>query len=431
MKRIKIKGVNEELFYTKLKNGLRVYLMPDIKSKSFYISYVARYGGSYNDFKVGMKNKYYHLPNGVAHFLEHLMFKENDGEDANLKFSQYGAFSNAYTSSDETCYYVVGPKKFKENLELLLDFVNQPYFTKENVEKERGIITEEINFGDDNPYKEFNIKALENVFYYSRCKNSVIGTKDDVKNITLDNIKFAYNTFYHPKNMFIVITGNFNKEEALKTISDNQNKRRFPKYHKINFKKIKEPLNVKKSYEEIHKNIEITKTAIKLKLSYKTFKYVKDPKKSFYFSLLLNAKFGSTSTFNEELVNKGLIIGPLHYGVSIDETGIVLTVLFESEKTDKVIPIIKKELKKLQITEEELERKKKCLISNTILYYDKVANKNDVILNDVIDYGRVMTNYYDIINKLNIKEFNKLIKKIYFKNNIAVMVIKPMKKSAK
>jgi predicted Zn-dependent peptidase len=431
MKRIKIKGVNEELFYAKLRNGLRIYLMPDLKSKSFYISYVTKYGGVYNDFKLGIKNKYYNLPNGVAHFLEHLMFKDANGNEVSSEFAKYGSHSNAYTSNAETCYYVVGPKKFKENLELLLDFVSEPYFTKENVEKERNIIIEEIKMGDDNHYKDLNVKALKNVFFYSKRKEPIAGTIDDVKRISLDDINFAYHTFYHPKNMFVVITGNFDKDEALKIISDNQTKKSFPRFRKINFKKVKEPLKVKKSYDEISKNIEIAKTAIRLKLSYHTFKYLKEPKLDFYFQLLIDAKFGSTSAFNEELVNKGLIIGSLYSSASIGKSGILLTIIFESKNPLKVIPLIKKELRKLKITEEELERKKKCLISNTILYYDKVPNKNDIIVNNIIDHNKVMTNYYGIIKRLNMREFNKLIKKIYFKNNIAVMVIKPMKKSAK
>ena len=105
--------------------------------------------------------------------------------------------------------------------------------------------------------------------------------------------------------------------------------------------------------------------------------------------------------------------------------------LFESKEPDKVIPIIKKALKNLKVDEEELERKKKCLISNTILYYDKMSNKANAVIDDVIDYGKFINNIYDIIKKLNIREINKIIKKLYFKDNISVMVIKPLKKSAK
>lgn len=428
MKKIKIKGVNEELFYTKLRSGLEVYLIPDKKVKSFYLSYVVKYGSIYKEFRVGGNKKYYTLPNGVAHFLEHLMFKEEDGIESSLKFSKYGSYSNAVTSVNNTHYYVSGATNFKENLETLLKFVNNPYFTEENVNKERGIILEEIKMGNDNPYKEFHVKALENVFYYSKLKESIIGSEDEVKNISLDDINFAYNTFYNPKNMFVVVAGNFNKEEALKIIKANQIKK---KSNKFKLKEVKESLNVKKSYDEIFKNVEIPKTSIKLKLSYDLFKYLKEPYKSFYFYLLLDVNFGATSLIKEELVNKGLITGGLYFSISVNKSGIILTVMFESKTPEKVIPIIKKALKNLKVDKEELERKKKCLISNTILYYDKMSNKASAVINDVIDFGRFINNNYDVIKKLNVRGINNIINKLYFKDNISVMVIKPLKKSAK
>lgn len=432
MKKIKIRGINEFYFYTKLKNGLEVYLMPDNKSKRFQISYLVKYGSVYNDFKINNTKEYLHLPNGVAHFLEHLMFKEKDGKCANEKFAKYGSFANAYTSLEETKYYVIGVKNFKENLNLLLSFVNSPYFTKENVEKERDIIIREVNMGDDNPYKALNTKAIENIYYHNRFKNSVIGSINEVKNITLENINIAYNTFYNSHNMIVVITGKFNKEEAINIITNNELLNKNNKYPKISFKKIKEPLNVKKRYEELFKNVEIPKTAIRIKLSYDKFKNIKENKIKLCLSLMLEAKLGSTSKLNESLINKGLIIGALYFNASIDEDNVLLSIFFESKTPKKVIKIIKEELKEITITKEELERKKRCIISNLVLSYDDMRNKNDFICNSVISHGRFLNNQYNVIKNLTVNDINKVIKKISLdQNNIAVMVIKPMKKSTK
>lgn len=432
MKKIKIKGLNEEYFFTKLKNGLEVYLMPDNKSKKFQISCLVKYGSVYNDFRVGSAKEYIHLPNGVAHFLEHLMFKEADGKDANEKFAKYGSFSNAYTSLEETKYYVIGAKNFKDNLNLLLDFIYNPYFTKENVSKERDVIIREINSGNDNPYKVLNTKAIENIYYYNRFKDSVIGSINEVKDITLENINTAYKAFYNPHNMVVVITGKFNKEEAIRTIKSNKLLNQNYKIKKVSLKKIKEPLNVKKSYEELFKNIEIPKTAIRIKLPYKEFKSIKVNKIKLCLSLMLEAKLGSTSKLNEALVNKGLIIGSLYFSTSIDNDNILLSIFFESKTPQKVIKILKTELKVITITKEELERKKRCIISNLVLAYDDMRNKNEFICNSVISYGKFLYNQYNVVKNLTVTDINKVIKKIFIdKNNIAVMVIKPIKKSAK
>ncbi len=431
MKKNSIKGIDEEYFYEKLNNGLEVYLMPDSKSKIFRISYSVKYGSAYNGFKTANQKNYTYLPNGAAHFLEHLMFKEKDGKDANEKFAKYGASSNAFTSIKETRYYVVGSKNFKENLNILLSFVNNPYFTNDNVEKERGIIIEEINRDNDNPYRDLNVKSRENLYYYNRYKESVIGTIKEVKSITLKDIENVYNTFYNPHNMFIVITGKFKKEEALKIIKNNKSFNSLTKYQKVSLKKYQEPLNVKKSYEEIYKNIKVPKATIKLKLSLNDFKKIFKPKLSFCFSLIIDAKFGSTSSLNEMLINKGLIIGSLYPSFAFEEENIVLTITFESNNPKKVIPIMKKELSKMDITKEELARKKRCLLSSMILYFDNISNKSNALTGDVINYGKVINNYYQIINKLSVKEINSITKKIKINKNISIMVINPIKKSTK
>jgi len=431
MKRIKIKGVDEEYFYTKLKNGLEVYFMPDQKSKRFQISYVIKYGSYYNDFKVGNENKYYHLPNGVAHFLEHLLFKEKDGSEVTKKFAKYGSSADAFTSVNSTEYYVIGAKNFKANLNILLNFVNTPYFNKDNVSKEKGIIIEEIKMDEDDPYKDLYTKALKNIFYYSKLKESILGTVKEVKKITVDDINLAYHTFYQPKNMFIVITGNFNKEEALKEITNNESFKNFKKDQKITLKKIKEPLNVKKSYDEVFKNIEIPKTAIRIKLPHDNFKSVPKTKLKLCLNLVLEAKFGPTSKLNEALINQGLIVGSLYFGVSIGKDSILLSLFFESKSSKKVIKIIKEELKEITITKEELERKKRCIITNIILTYDDMLNKNYIISNNVINYGKVNNNQYEVVKKITVNDINNVSKKIFLDKNISIMIIKPMKKSTK
>ena len=142
MKKIELLNLDMEIYTETLDNGLEIYFIPYENKKNYYISYATKYGSDVTSFDY--ENKKYTPPLGIAHYLEHKMFETESGEDPFTFFSESGTDSNAMTSFDSTKYICYGTKNFKENLSYLLDFVNKPYFTDENVEKEKGIIAEEI-----------------------------------------------------------------------------------------------------------------------------------------------------------------------------------------------------------------------------------------------------------------------------------------------
>ena len=135
MDKIEIKGTNEIIYYEELKNGLKVYLEPNYNVQNFYITFNTHFGSMYTDFKKGKDKTFTHVPNGIAHYLEHLMFNMPDGTSAFNYFTKLGSSVNAFTTYDLTCYEVYASKYFKENLNYLLDYVQTPYFTKELVNK--------------------------------------------------------------------------------------------------------------------------------------------------------------------------------------------------------------------------------------------------------------------------------------------------------
>ena len=167
MKKISLKGLDQDVYLETLKNNLNIIMVPYTNKKNYFITYATRYGSNINAFiPVGSK-KGITVPNGIAHFLEHKMFEQADGVDPFTFFAESGTGANASTSYTSTQYICYGTKEFAKNLDFLLKFVNEPYFTDENVLKEKGIIKEEIKMYDDIPESVLENKLKENLYHIS------------------------------------------------------------------------------------------------------------------------------------------------------------------------------------------------------------------------------------------------------------------------
>ena len=228
MKEIKLKGLNESIFYDECSNGLKVYMWVKKNVNTFYGTLSVKYGSIFNEFKIGSKT--YKTPKGVAHFLEHVKFNEDKDTTAHDYFFKTGCDTNAFTTFNYTNYQVLGSDDAPKNVEHLLDFVQNDFFSKQIVANEKGIITEEAKMGEDDPYTVMLFKHLSNIFHTYEHKYPITGTPQYIKDITLEDIELVFNNFYHPENMFLVVTGNFNPYEMMEKIRENQNKKMFPKY---------------------------------------------------------------------------------------------------------------------------------------------------------------------------------------------------------
>lgn len=422
MKEIKLKGIDEVMYTDTLDNGLTIYLLPNKKAKNFYITYNINFGSLDIDF-TNNKGKKYKVPAGTAHFLEHLMFQEPDGTTAHEYFAKLGGSCNAATSFKITYYEVMGVNKFKENLEYLLDYVNRPYFTKKNVQNEKNIIIEEIKMGENNPYTKLVFSSLANVFHYSNYNKLISGTVDDIKDITESDIEACYENYYHPENMFVVITGNFNPLEAKAIISENMAKREVKPYLNPIRKSVKEPSKVVKEYEEIDANVEIPKISMKLKLPLSKFKGIDPVLLNIYLNIILNLKFDDTSLIKEQLLENDLISDSISTSVNITDDTVLLSLMFETKYPKETIELIKNELNSFKLSSNDLKRKAKVYINDLILSYDDIIGVCENIQNDLINYGKIVDNYYDIFRKLNVTELNKITKNIDLKN-MSILVVK-------
>ena len=422
LKEIKLKGLDQSLFYEKLKNGLQVYLIPFENKKNYIINYVTNFGSLKTEFIPIGKKEMITVPNGIAHFLEHKMFEQEDGIDPFTFASKTGTYSNASTNYDCTRYYFEGNKAFKENLEYLLNFVGTPYFTDENVEKEKGIIAEEIMQYEDEIGWFFDRELKKALLNSDNHRIDIGGTVDDIKKITKEELYDTYYTFYQPSNMYIVISGSFDKEEAINIIKNNKILNSAKTNFKIKTKDIKEDKHVHE--KEVHKNFNITNPkvgyGIKIPLKNKDRLFIYP-----YLSIMRSVKFGGQSLFREKL-NKDKIVSSFYTEVDFIDDYALLLFKAESTKPKELIKRIKKELENLDIASEELERLKKVFISSMVYASDNINETLENVVDDINIYGKYITDVVDITRNLNMKDYKKAINSLDLSND-SIVIIEPNK----
>lgn len=426
MKKIKMIGVDETIITDTLSNGLKVYLLPSDKVKNFYMTFSTKFGSNDVEFKRGTSKKNIKVPHGTAHFLEHLTFKMKNGEDATDYFVDLGSDVNAYTTTNLTCYEVFGYSLFKENLETLLDFVQSPFYNKKMVEEEKGIITEEVHMYEDEAETELIYRNFNNMLHNDNTKYQVAGNSEDVASIDLTDIEAAYKTFYHPSNMYVTITGNFNPEEALAIIEEKESEKKYSRKESITIIKEKEPNTVVKDYEEITRDIENEKVNIGLKIPYSSFSSLKLTRLQInvYISIITNVMFGRTSELREKLTQGNIITDGLYVSRTYLDNHILINIMADTPYPKRFIRLMEEGINSFTIEEEELTRKKRVAISNLIRCFDDIEETNNLIQSDILEYGDINANLYNIYENLNIK----IAKKISSKINTKVKSILVMKK---
>jgi len=424
MHKIEIKKTGEIVYHEKLENGLDIYMLPNKKQKNFYITLNTKYGSIHTDYKY--KGKEYKNPKGIAHFLEHILFNMPDGSNAFDYYSKLGSNINAFTSFDITCYEVMGNTKFKENLSYLLEYVYTPYFTKEMVEGEKGIITEEIKMLQDNPGSELVYGLYRNIFVNDQRKYLISGTTNDVKKINLNMIETVYDAFYHPENMFLIITGSFNPEEAIAITIENMKTKEIPKYSKPSLRKEKEPFKINKDVSEKAMPVDKHNISFGIKIAKTNFKSLKltDLELRTYLNLIMKINFGRTSLLKEELSSNGIITENISTHITVTDEYYVLALISATEYPDYLIKRFKEKLADLVISKEEVERKIKVSISNLILSFDEIENVNSDIQDDIINYDKYIDDIYLQYKKLDAEIAEQIIKKMS-KHLLSITILTP------
>lgn len=425
MEKIELKNVDKTIYREVLDNGLEIIIIPNnefSKKKNYYFNYGTYYGALNNEFVPKGESKMTRFPNGIAHFLEHKMFESKDGNKPFDFYAKTGSYVNAFTSYKSTCYIVTGNKKMKENLEYLLTFVNSPYFTDENVAKEQGIISEEAAMNDDNPdylaYKTIN----KNLYKLSPYNTPILGTVSTIKKITKEDLYACYNTFYRPSNMFLVVGGAVSPDEVLKITTDTLARFNLEKDKDIKIKHYKEPVKVVKDYEEIKREVQVEKIAMGFKMEKAKFPIKNKVILDLYLNMIVSLCFGSSSEFREMIRKRHLVSRSGYYFQDVDN---IITFMVEADVLNYLVYIKELEnyLANLSIEEKDLERMKKVWISSEVIKTDYADNLVDNVVDELVNYHKVIDNYVGLIKNMNITTMREVISSLDFSNKAIVRVV--------
>ena len=417
MKEIELKGLDTKVLFGKLDNGLEYYFLPYEEKENYYISYGTKYGSDIVSFEINKEE--YTPPLGIAHYLEHKMFEEESEIDPFTFFASSGTDANAQTSFDHTKYICYGNKDFEENLEYLLTFVNKPYFTDENVEKEKGIISEEIKMYQDNPTYQLEMQLRENTYQKHPRRNDIAGTIEEIKKITKEDLYKCYNNFYVPNNMVIVITGSFSVEKAediIQKVLGDKEKHTLPK-----IKIVKEPKEVLIKENTISGEIEVPKIGMCIKVPKKGLD-LKEVELDLYLEMLTTVLFGSSSEFRER-VRISNILNDIYTEWEEIEDYKTFYLFATSKEPDKLISEIQYELDHLSIPENAFERMKKVWIANEVKMLDDIEIMGNNLFDDFITYGKIIPNRVEEIRNMSHKKMDELLNMINITNRSILKMI--------
>lgn len=426
IKKISNTALDEEMQYAVHKSGLRVYVFPKKGFSKYYAIYGTDYGSLNQTFTVPGEDKDITAPDGIAHYLEHKMFEEEDGSDAFEKFALTGASSNAYTSFDLTAYLFSCTDKFYENLDILLEFVNHPHFTEENVAKEQGIIGQEIKMYDDDPEWRVFFNSLKAMFHNNPVKIDIAGTVESISHITPEILYKCYNTFYNPANMLLVLVGDIDINEAMKYVDKHISPER--NLGKVKCPEVAEPKERVQEYIEQKLSVSqpMFRAAFKDNMPYMTGDELL--KKEIATEIILEAVFGRSSDFYLDLYEKGLIDSTFGTETDIEhEYGFTL-IGGESKAPEEVYKEIKKVLDKCAndgIDKAAAERAKKVLISRDISLFNNVEAMGNAFIRQLKNNQNPL-NYKNAVQSVTYEDIMNRLAEHFDTSNSVLSVVRPI-----
>lgn len=398
MKIIKNNKVHEELYIEKLENGLTVMILPRKNVRKKYIICGPNFGSIDNHFIVPEENKEVIIPDGVAHFLEHKMFEQKSGINSLDTLTAIGVNANAYTTNDHTAYLYEATDNFYEALDEYMDYIQNPYYTDENVEKEKGIIGQEIKMYEDYPEWQVYLNAVKCMYKESPIRLDIAGTVESISGITKEMLYDCYNNFYTPANMAMAICGDFEPEEILKEIK----KRITIKENKKVPKRIypKEPDEINEKEKTV--KMEISNPLFAIGFKDKVEENME--KKHIAIEIILNTLFGKSSKLYKELTDDNTLLGTLDLEYEYSKEYAFILITGVSREPRKVFERINKEIEnaiKNGLNSEDFERNKKKIYGDYITEYNSTEDTARMFLAD----------YFKGVNSFDyLEEYNNVTK---------------------
>lgn len=410
---------NEQVIIKQLDNGLTLYFCKKPGFKQYVGMLGTKYGSIDYDFISKESNERVKVSDGIAHFLEHKLFEQENGNILDL-FAKMGVSSNAYTSFDHTVYFFETSNNFNKCLESLFKFVSSPYFTDKNVEKEKGIIEQEINMYEDEPTAVVYYKILKNMYKNIHLNVDIAGTVDSIKSITKEMLYDCYRTFYNPKNMFCIIIGDLD----IKEITNITNNFSF-KYMKADSKPVikyldEEPYEITEKESIKRMPVATNYICIGFKTGKKSGKT--NALNNVIVDIINEACFSKISDFNEKLYNNELINEPItiSYEAGKNYSHIILSITTpDYKKTETEIIKYIEELKSKKIELELFETAKKRLIGDKIFETEEVMTVHRTIIDSILQEYDLFT-YEEILKTITKQQVDSFINNELDINNMSI-----------
>ena len=423
MKIVESTKIKEKAYYEKLENGLNVIIIPKANTNKKYIIWGTNFGSIDNRFIMPGTNEEVFIPDGVAHFLEHKMFEQRSGVNSLDALMSLGLDANAYTTNDHTAYlFECSNSKFYEGLDEFMDYVQNPYYTDENVEKEKGIIGQEIMMYDDDPGFQVYLNAMDCLYHNCPVKLDIAGTIESIAPIDPDVLYKCYNTFYHPSNMTLVVCGDFNPEDLLEEIK----KRLIPKENQGEIKRIypDEPDTINKKYKEVNMEVSLPLFMIGFKDALPIPEDIVE--KHIAIQIILNMLLGKSSDLYKKLYDSGDLISEPDFDYEFSKQYSHVLISGQSKNPNKILEeVIKaiKEYKENGLNAEHFDRIKRKLYGDYVTEYNSVADIARMFLADTFKG----INTFDYIEKFEhvTKEYaEQVLKDVFNEDKMVLSVIK-------
>jgi predicted Zn-dependent peptidase len=387
-----------------------------------YIIWGTHYGSNDSTFIVPGEEEITEVPKGVAHFLEHKLFEQENGKNSLDVLTALGVNANAYTTNDHTAYLYECTDNFYEALDELMDYVQHPYFTDENVEKEKGIIGQEIMMYDDYPEWKVYLNALECMYHNHPIKLDITGTIETISKIDKEILYKCYNTFYNPSNMAMVVSGDFEPEKLIEEIK----KRLVNKEAISEIKRIyaNEPADVVK--HNTVQNMEVSKPLYAIGIKDLPANNKEKVKKHIAIEIILNILIGASSELYKKLyeIGNSYSVPSIEYEFSNEYAHILIT--GQSNNPEELFGMLKQQINKFVqngIDIDDFERTKKMIYGEYIKEYNDVTDIARMFLADYFK-GINSFDYIEEINTISIQYINQIIKEVFKEENMILSVVK-------
>lgn len=420
MKVIESLNIKEKAYIEKLENGMNVIIIPKNTTKKKYVIWGVNFGSIDNHFKVDGEEIY--IPDGVAHFLEHKMFEQENGKNSLDTLMALGIDANAYTTSDHTAYLFECTDHFYEGLDELMNYVQNPYFTNENVEKEKGIIAQEIRMYDDDPGWQLYMGILDCLYKNNPIKVDIAGTVESISKITPEVLYKCYNTFYALDNMTLVICGDFEPEKLLEEVKKRLTKKKT--YEKIERIYPEKEKTINKKYVEKNMNVSMPIFAIGIKDVSKMDSEI--VKKHIAIEILLNVIIGKSSDLYKKMYNQGLLLEEPSIDYEFSEEYAHIVISGQSNDSEEVYKMFKEEIenyKKNGLNINHFERIKKKIYGEYVVEYNNISEIARKFLTDSMK----KISSFDYIEQYKVitKEYvEQVLKEIFNNEYMALAIVK-------